>query len=103
MHPRFGTINLRLVSARLPLGAALSADLAPLINGALVVAELCIFSAQRNFYGFRRVRLLLAARPFETIGGFPPSMFLLGLLALDLSPAPHRYQAVSKTGIKREI
>jgi len=57
MHPRFGTINLRLVSACPPLGAALSADLAPLINGALFAAELCIFSAQ--FLGILAVSLFV--------------------------------------------
>ena len=40
---RFGAVNLRLVSARPPLAPSYPADLAPLINGALVAAELIYF------------------------------------------------------------
>ena len=62
MRPRFGTVNLGLVSAHPPLAPFYPADLAPLLNGALVAAELCIFSAQSL--------------------GVPPSLFVFGCVSV---------------------
>ena len=96
----FVAANLRpdfraLVSARPPLAPSYPADLAPLINGALVAAELiyflgAIFKGSAVFVCFwLRTRLRWSII-------FVSYVFSSSLLALDLSPAPYRYQGVSK-------